>query len=262
MRTRARGFTLIELLVVIAIVAILAAILLPVLAHARQKGKQASCLSNVNQLVDALVMYSNDHDETFPPIFWGRPMVEELVWWDKIIEPYVKNKSVFACPADDEWDDHFMWYWWGNQWHELRGYKTSYGVNRLAVVNSFGNGMERVWDRERSSNPNHTFVTRGLRGKLKFCENPSKLILLADSGWGSFFESSGMSDAKWHVWMHFAYHDREEPEREEAGGWLNAAYPPIGFCDGHVKILRVRVWEGCVVSPGQAYTWKYDWGHE
>src|SRR5437868_6204128 len=66
--THRRGFTLIELLVVIAIIAILAAILFPVFAQAREKARQTSCLSNLKQLSHAMLMYAGDYDELFPPV--------------------------------------------------------------------------------------------------------------------------------------------------------------------------------------------------
>ena len=84
-----RGFTLIELLVVIAIIAILAAILFPVFARAREKARQTSCLSNEKQLGLAQLMYAQDYDETLT----GRVM------WVRLLEPYVKNRQLFACPS-------------------------------------------------------------------------------------------------------------------------------------------------------------------
>jgi prepilin-type N-terminal cleavage/methylation domain-containing protein/prepilin-type processing-associated H-X9-DG protein len=96
------GFTLIELLVVIAIIAILAAILFPVFAHAREKGRQTACLSNMKQLSNAMLMYSEDYDGLFPPVI-GRPSRGEQnvfrMSWMNILDPYVKNHQVFICPS-------------------------------------------------------------------------------------------------------------------------------------------------------------------
>jgi prepilin-type N-terminal cleavage/methylation domain-containing protein/prepilin-type processing-associated H-X9-DG protein len=94
-----RGFTLIELLVVIAIIAILAAILFPVFARAREKARQSSCLSNVKQLNMGVVMYVQDYDERFPLGFVNRSSFSDRYCWPGAIYPYVKNLQVFDCPS-------------------------------------------------------------------------------------------------------------------------------------------------------------------
>ena len=92
--TSRRAFTLIELLVVIAIIAILAAILFPVFAKAREKARQASCLSNTKQMGLAFMQYTQDYDETFPSsLFYG-------YGWGERVYPYIKNADVFHCPDD------------------------------------------------------------------------------------------------------------------------------------------------------------------
>ncbi len=92
------GFTLIELLVVIAIIAILAAILFPVFAQAREKGRQAACMSNTKQIMLGVMQYVQDYDETFPRAFYGG---QGGPWdWHQNIQPYVKNTGVFQCPSD------------------------------------------------------------------------------------------------------------------------------------------------------------------
>ncbi|MBC8101302.1 MAG: DUF1559 domain-containing protein [Cytophagales bacterium] len=123
------GFTLIELLVVIAIIAILAAILFPVFAQAREKARQTACLSNMKQISTATMMYTQDYDEVFPrSIFFKDPSApysnfDANITWDVVVAPYIKNGragarigangvddfsivgkggEVFACPSDSK----------------------------------------------------------------------------------------------------------------------------------------------------------------
>src|SRR5712692_192748 len=106
MQRRVRpAFTLIELLVVIAIIAILAAILFPVFAQAREKARMTTCLSNLKQLGTGLMLYAQDYDEMLPASgVYGsaHPLYNQgYGWalWVKLLEPYTKNKQVTECPS-------------------------------------------------------------------------------------------------------------------------------------------------------------------
>ncbi|MBC7809366.1 MAG: DUF1559 domain-containing protein [Akkermansiaceae bacterium] len=103
---RRNGFTLIELLVVIAIIAILAAILFPVFAQAREKARSASCLSNMKQVNLGMMQYLQDYDEAFPNRLVGWPdsdknYPEQEAWtWRRALVPYTKSVGVFRCPSN------------------------------------------------------------------------------------------------------------------------------------------------------------------
>ncbi len=117
-RTAQKGFTLIELLVVIAIIAILAAILFPVFAQAREKARQITCLSNMRELGTALAMYTQDYDEQIVKEYFGFP-ADCASWpsqpgiqyysWRYAIQPYVKSVNIMLCP-DDQLGAQQDWY--------------------------------------------------------------------------------------------------------------------------------------------------------
>src|SRR5437867_4368054 len=96
---RRRGFTLIELLVVIAIIAILAAILFPVFAQAREAARKTSCQSNEKQITLAFSMYAQDADGAFPSVYDDVSFKPQRIIWADKIRPYIKNRDIFACPG-------------------------------------------------------------------------------------------------------------------------------------------------------------------
>jgi len=110
-----RGFTLIELLVVIAIIAILAAILFPVFAKARERAKASSCLSNLKQVGTSSIMYMNDYEDMLVPY-----AVFGQARYTKLLEPYTKSLEIFTCPSDLLPRDKLR---------DLPQYPTTYGVN-------------------------------------------------------------------------------------------------------------------------------------
>src|SRR5262249_52304866 len=132
--SRRHGFTLIELLVVIAIIAILAAILFPVFAQAREKARASACLSNTKQIALSLYLYVQDYDETTPGgcfANFGCPIDENgkksatnfTALWP--LRPYIKNDQVLICPSVTGWNRP-----------DARPQKGSYASNRTAVEDS------------------------------------------------------------------------------------------------------------------------------
>ncbi len=116
MPRRRSAFTLIELLVVIAIIAILAAILFPVFAKARDQARKTSCLSNMKQLGLGFLMYAQDYDERLPGVNFGNGVGQGWPWtvwagsvdWTGVfthaVQPYIKNRSIMQCPSGTEVD--------------------------------------------------------------------------------------------------------------------------------------------------------------
>jgi prepilin-type N-terminal cleavage/methylation domain-containing protein len=226
---KALAFTLIELLVVIAIIAILAAILFPVFAQAREKARQASCLSNLRQLGTAGMMYQQDYDGMFTPPFkyYGAQSVQSNCWWwDDILQPYIKNKQVNRCPS-----------WVGvESWAAPATYDTvagkkgkpfSYGVNSVE-----GWTITKAWAKESARH--HGFRCQGTRRATDVgcsvseaeIEDPVGTIWVVDSN-------------KIEIWSedHFDY-----AKPSSTGGPQLYARHTGGFntihADGHEKFYR------------------------
>jgi prepilin-type N-terminal cleavage/methylation domain-containing protein/prepilin-type processing-associated H-X9-DG protein len=163
-----KGFTLIELLVVIAIIAILAAILFPVFAQAREKARQTSCLSNSKQVGTSIIMYVQDYDEAMPLAItyasWGT--------WANRLQPYQKNWDMMYCPSGgnrlpSSWDLGPNYQWSGN-WQ----YWTQYGINASYMNRAEGDCSNIQVDGNGFGPPT----------TLADIKSPAATVLLAESG--------------------------------------------------------------------------------
>ena len=157
-RTHGKGFTLIELLVVIAIIAILAAILFPVFAQAREKARAISCLSNTNQLALAAIQYEQDYDDTTPG---GENHSGLGSGWAGQIYPYVKSTAVFVCPDDSSKEISI-------------GHPSSYGFNRNCAI----------------YNPNLPYHTYPQGTPLAQFTAPAKTVLLFEVTKSGYYDVS------------------------------------------------------------------------
>lgn len=178
---RRNAFTLIELLIVIAIIAILAAILFPVFASAREKARQTTCASNEKQLGLAIIQYTQDYDETYPiavDVNWNTPTTS----WPLEILPYIKSYNVFF-DQDDSSSNQAGWY----------GTYISYGVNSFCQQTSQGNVFQGLMPFFEVSWEPATVVN------LAKVTQPSATIMLADH-WAqddnplAFYDWTGYGD--------------------------------------------------------------------
>jgi prepilin-type N-terminal cleavage/methylation domain-containing protein/prepilin-type processing-associated H-X9-DG protein len=176
-----RAFTLIELLVVIAIIAILAAILFPVFAQAKEAAKKTQCLSNTRQIAIGLMLYCNDYDDRMPGLLAAIPPINggNTSWpyipYDRQIAPYVKNDDIYRCPGDGGGRPAASIPFWDGT-YRAKALKRSYGyVGTIFTVQANGRDLNTgmstsLYDAEKSTGRSVTMF-----------DDPAKTIALVEN---------------------------------------------------------------------------------
>ena len=222
-----KGFTLIELLVVIAIIAILAAILFPVFAKAREKALATSCLSNLKQLGLSLMMYHQDYDETLlfyyvtsgPPNGLSGYTMHDIMFPRSVLDPYLKNTGIAHDPSIQLAGDNP---------NDPTNYTTYVGCHYSINIGAGGrspmpelgfNGWGMPYDMTPPNGPNDPASPRGTTNQVNY---PAEFLTFADSG-----TAAGMPG----VFCGGAWGDQPPTARHQ--GNANCL-----FFDGHAKAVN------------------------
>jgi prepilin-type N-terminal cleavage/methylation domain-containing protein/prepilin-type processing-associated H-X9-DG protein len=275
---RVSGFTLIELLVVIAIIAILAAILFPVFAQAREKARATACLSNVKQVGTAMAMYIQDYDETLPAAvnfcenariqnpLTSDPANRRRPIWHALMLPYIKTWDLFTCPSDADSaptdpTDKYHYISYGYNYGYLATYtdnfvcgdgstSVSFPGIALAAVNRPAQIIAFIDNSGRAAGTRDATYGYYLMGS---CVNPpdtdpsEKIFFATSGGWGKDCHNyhGGEVGNQWDRFGGVAF-------RHNDGG-------NVAFVDGHAKWYRSGGLASGYSNTGDATTtWSAD----
>jgi prepilin-type processing-associated H-X9-DG protein len=224
------------LLVVIAVIAILAAILFPVFAQAREKARQTSCVSNLRQIATAMMLYTQDHDEVFPPVLGIAPtdtLIYQASWMNRL-EPYSRNVPLFICPSSTARDPD-----WRTKGDILFNYSFAPSLRSTAgspdsanLDSAFGTALWEGIGGFYGPSPIGFYTRTTPSRSLVEIARPAETVVINDHNtydWG-------------FTWRQYFYpeprHIKEANVRLPDGRSYPSGLVNAVFCDGHAKAMK------------------------
>ena len=233
---RNSAFTLIELLVVIAIIAILAAILFPVFARARENARRSSCQSNLKQIALGVKQYVQDYDEKLPLTYFNvtlPPANGEVCGWSDAIQPYLKSVQIYQCPSETRNGGSNPWD--GNSNYTDYWYNTALSTSTSGTTTSLASVSEAQLTYVSNTVLNGDGGSSRARYNVNGCQGSGGNILQL-----STCTAAGPSVESAFVSPYFT---------EPTGATRHLEGMNVSFVDGHVKWLRVEKIGNAKVAP-------------